>query len=185
MGGQRFQNRVKGMSMSEAYRDACRLAEAEHGHCQGYSGEINSTGGFHDITKEWKESKLDINSFVDKKEDKGKLLKGEAYGVCIREPHPNKNKIKSQVKHNVEPGTKKWKLVYTISTLSEDFSKTHPTKTAAVKFAREYTEKTGKATFVNMEKVLSNGSKRVATITYKKSDKESEGEYYFFGVAPC
>lgn len=183
MGGNRFYTRQSGSSIQEAYRDAVRLAEIEHGHQQGYSGEINSTGGVVDLTKEWKASKLTHSQFISKKEE-GNLTKGNAYGICIKEPKKNTNKIKTHVEHNVEKGTKKWVLKFIVSTI-EDTLKGFPTKGEAVIYARAHTEKTGRRTQINMEKVLEKGSTRVATITYKSSKDETPGEYVFFGIAPC
>lgn len=184
MGGNRFYTKQKGASISEAYRDAVKIAEAVHGHQEGYSGEINSTGGVVDLTKEWKASKLDINKFINNKEE-GNLTKGNAYGVCLKEPKKNTNKIKSQVEHNVEKGTKKWVLKYVVSTLEQQIGVGYKTKGDAVKFARAHTEKTGRKTYINMEKVLEKGSTNVATVSYKSSKDETPGEYVFFGIASC
>jgi len=185
MGGNRFYTRQKGMSISEAYRDAVRLAEQEYGHQQGYSGEINSTGGVIDLTKSWKTSKLSINKFIAKTEKENTLTKGNAYGICTLDPKKSPNKIKSHVEHNVEKGTKKWVLRYVISTSEDDYITSCVTKGEAVKAARKYTESTAKTTFVNMEKVLETGSSRVARINYKSAKNDAMGEYLFFGIAPC
>lgn len=184
MGGNRFFTRQSGVSIAEAYRDAVSIADQEHGHQQGYSGEINSTGGFINLTEEWKKSKLNYNAFITKKEE-GTLTKGNAYGLCIKEPKKNNNKIKSQVEHNVEKGTKKWVLKYVVSTLEQQLGTGYKTKGEALKFARAHTEKTGRRTYIDMEKVLEKGSTKVATITYKGSKDESKGDYIFFGIAPC
>jgi len=183
MGGNRFQNRSKGASMQEAYRTAVNYAEREYGHQQGYSGEINCTGGVVDLTNERKKTKLAHNQFITQKEE-GNLTKGNAYGLCIREPKKNNNKIKSQVEHKVEKGTKKWKLVYVVSNFDEDLG-SYDTKGAAVKAARAYTEKNQRSTYINMEKVLEKGSTQVAKISYKPAKEEAPGEYVFFGIAPC
>ena len=63
--------------------------------------------------------------------------------------------------------------------------KSFKTKTDAVKYAREHTEKSQNTTFVRMEKVLTNQDANVACIKYKKSTQEKEGTYIFFGYAAC
>jgi len=185
MGGQRFRLRKSGLSMSETYRDACRDAEAVYGHQEGYSGEINSTINFHDVTKDWKASKLTFSAYIDREEGKFKLQKGVAYGICIKEPVKNGNKIKSVVEHNVVKGTTKWLLKYVVTEMGSDREKRFDTKTEAVKYARGITESSSKTTFVHMEKVMEKGNSTVAIIKYKRSGKESAGEYVFFGIAPC
>jgi hypothetical protein len=182
MGGNRFYTRERGKSLNDAYRKAVEKAEDEHGHQQGYSGEINSTCGTVDLTKNWKDSKLDLNKFIDTKENN--MSKGTCYTICTKEPVVNNNKIKSTVDHFVEKGTKKWILKYVVTDYDRTL-KSFLTKAEAVRFARAHTEKTFKNTQVNMVKELEKGSTLTATIKYKPGTKETEGEYVFFGIAPC
>lgn len=49
-GGQDFWVVQKGKDASDAYRKACDAAEAEYGHQEGYSGQINSTHRMYMIT---------------------------------------------------------------------------------------------------------------------------------------
>jgi len=183
MGSQSFTSYSRGKDAQDAYTRACEAAEYEYGHQEGYSGAINSSAGFRDISKEFKASKKSLNQFIDEQMDK--LTKfDDARAVCIEEPIANTNVTKSQVEHIVTPGTKRWVLKFVVRGYRGVVS-THNTKGDAVKAARAYTEKNQESTVVDMEKTLEKGSLQVAKITYKKSSKEREGRWIFFGWASC
>ena len=187
MGAQNFRETTGAKSMSEAYTNLVAEADDEYGHQEGYSGQINATPGFEDITKEWKNSKLSLDKFIDKKEESIEKHNG-AQGICLIEPIGNNNKVKSVVKHSVFKGTRKWELVYTAKVPHGNWeSKDYYNKGDAVTAARDYTEKTGESTIVKIKRVLSkdSGINIVAKIDYKKSPKESNGDYIFFGWASC
>ena len=88
------------------------------------------------------------------------------------------------MEHVIEPGTKKWILKYAVYDY-DNCLKSFNTKGDAVKYAREYTEKTTKRTSIEMKKTLEKGSSRVATVTYKQSTQERSGKWLFFGWAAC
>ena len=111
MGSQSFTTYSRGKNINDAYNKAVQAAEEEYGHQEGYSGEINSAGGFADVTKEFKASKKSLDKFIDEQIDKLTKFDG-ARAICIEQPVENKNTIKSQVEHIVTPGTKKWVLMY-------------------------------------------------------------------------
>jgi hypothetical protein len=184
MGGNRFFTRESGYSMQEAYKKAYDNAEREHGHQQGYSGEINSTAGFRDLTKEFKATKFtEVNNFERKLDDENKITKGNAYGVCTREPILNTNKIKSVVDNKPFKGTRQWKLQYAVYDYdmhigSKDF------KDEAIKLARQHTEKTKRKTKIEVERVSVQNS-TVAEVLYKGATGEAPGQYVFFGIASC
>lgn len=184
MGSQQFKTYSKGMSVNEAYNRAVEDASDTYGHQEGYSGEINSTAGFRDITEEYKRSKKDLHEFVDAQLDKLTKFDG-ARAICLVAPIENTNKTKSQVQHIVTPGTKKWVLKYVVYNHHDNPLGSFDTKGDAVEHARKRTEKTQQPTFVHMEKVLENGNPIVAKISYKKSTKEKEGRWVFFGWASC
>lgn len=183
MGSQSFTSYSRGKDARDAYKRAVEEAEYEYGHQEGYSGAINSTAGFGDITKEFKASKKSLNQFIDEQIDKLTKFDG-ARCICLEEPIGNTNVTKSQVEHIVTPGTKKWVLKFVVRGYRGVVS-THNTKGDAVKAARAYTEKNQESTVVDMEKTLEKGSLQVAKITYKKSSKEREGRWIFFGWASC
>jgi hypothetical protein len=186
MGSHWFRNNSRGKSVQDAYNTAVENANDEYGHQEGYSGEINNSGGFRDITNEWKSSKKTLEAFIDVQQDKLTKFDG-ARAICIQEPIANKNVTKSQVEHIVTPGTKKWVLKYVVSK-SWDYSVvigSYLTKGDAVKAARAHTEKTQENTSIDMVKVLEKGSPKVAKITYKKSNTERDGVWVFFGWASC
>ena len=185
MGAQSFTVNSRGMSAKEAYNRAVEDAESEYGHQQGYSGAINSTPGFRDATKEYEASGLPRYNFIENRMDVLTKHQG-AECICIRQPKTNTNKIKTQVEHIVEKGTKKWVLLYCVyEAWSGKFIASFDKKGDAVKRAREHSEKTHAETHVKMEKKLEKGSALTAKITYKKSSNEAEGEYIFYGWASC
>lgn len=184
MGSQQFTTYGRGMSISEAYRSAVEEADSEYGHQQGYTGEINSTHGYIDVTDEWNKSKMDMNAFMRQKLEKATKHHG-AMAICVDKPVPNKNKTKSQVDHIVEKGTKKWVLKFIARNGAGNRISSHKTKGDAVKAARAYTEKHSNSSYVEMTKELEKGSTTVAKISYKKASDEKEGRWVFFGYASC
>jgi hypothetical protein len=184
MGGNRFYTRASGYSMQEAYKKASDAAEDEYGHQQGYTGEINATAGFRDLTEEYKKSKLpSLSEFQNKLDNENRLTKGNAYGICQREPVLNKNKVKTTVEDKVLKGTRVWKMVYVVYDYDRELGHS-ALKADAVKVARIHTEKTKRKTFVVVER-RSIQNATVAEIKYKEGPHEAPGEYVFFGIASC
>jgi len=179
MGACSFQNSGKGKSAQQVFTRLQDEAHSEYGH-DCYNGTISTVPGFRDITNEWKNSKKDLDSFIHTKlEDANKY---DCFCICTNPPVENKNKTKSQVEHIVTKGTKKWVLKYVVYDFDRQIGACS-TKGDAVKVAREYTEKTLKRTSISMEKKLEKGNSQVAKIIYKKSDKERDGQWIFFGYA--
>jgi hypothetical protein len=183
MGSQSFTTYARGKNANDAYNRAVEDAEDEYGHQEGYSGAINSAGGFADVTKEFKASKKSLDKFIDEQIDKLTKFDG-ARAVCIEEPIENKNTIKSQVEHIVTPGTKKWVLKYVVQHGDHHIGG-WDTKREAVKDARRYTEQNQVSTKVVIKKFIEKGDNTVAKITYKPSSTEKEGKWVFFGWASC
>lgn len=183
MGAEAFITRQRGMNASEAYTLAVEAAESEFGR-DAYNGTISTTTNFKDVTAEFRKSKKERRQFIDDMlENAGKR---NCYVIEEESPVKNNNKIKSVVDHTVVKGTSKWELRYNVYTGWDDRQlKSFKTKTDAVKYAREYTEKTQNTTFIRMEKILTNQDANVACIKYKKSLDEREGSYVFFGYAAC
>jgi len=184
MGAQSFEVISRGKSAKEAYNKAVEIAEDEYGHQQGYSGAINSTPGFRDATSKFAVSRKRINDFIRERLDELSKHDG-AECICINPPSINTNKIKTQVEHIVEKGTKKWVLKYVAQSHYKGKLGSFDTKGDAVKAARKYTEETGNSSYVEMQKVLENGNTITAKITYKKATNEKEGEWVFYGWASC
>lgn len=182
MGASWFSISTRAKSAKDAYNDAVDWAEREYGHEQGYSGHINSTHGFRDVTEKWKASGKTLDEYTAKRHDELSKHDG-AECICISAPKANTNKIKSIVDHVVEKGTKKWVLKYVVYNHSRgDFGKFN-TKGEAVKAARKYTEEQQADSWVEMKKVLEKGSNVTARISYKKSTTEKDGLYFFYGWA--
>lgn len=183
MGSQSFQTHSRGKSAREAYDRAVDYANDEYGHQQGYSGQINSSGGFRDVTSKFKASGKSLNEYVNERLEVLTKFDG-AEAICIEEPVGNNNKIKTQVEHIVEKGTKKWVLKYVVHTSNGRIG-SYNTKGDAVKAARAHTEKNMSSTVVHMEKVLEKGKTEVARINYKKATNEKDGRWIFYGWASC
>lgn len=181
MGAVTFQVSANGENAKDAYDNAIEAAIHEYGN-DTYNGTISTTLGFSDVTERFKNSGKNLSDFISSEYEK--LGKRDCLCVCIKEPKENKNKIKTQVKHNIEEGTKKWALKYIVK---DDWTSkvigSFDTKGDAVKEARKYTEKTKITTFIEMQRVLENGNARVAEITYKLSKSERGGKWVFFGWA--
>lgn len=186
MGSQSFITYARGKNIKDAYSRAVEAAEAEYGHQEGYSGQINATPGYGDITNEFKNYKksVSLERFIDEKlEDLSKY--DGARAVCIEEPRENTNKTKSQVEHVVTPGTKRWVLTYIVYRGDQRIASA-VTKGDAVKRAREYSEKNQCTTTVRIERRLEKDAHAlVAKVTYKPSSTEKEGKWVFFGWASC
>lgn len=182
MGASWFQTQSKGKNVQDAYGRAVDRANDEYGHQEGYSGEINSSAGCRDVTKEWKASGKGIDQYMNDAIDKLTKHQG-AQAICLQEPVENKNKTKSQVEHIVTPGTKKWVLTYIVY-CGESRIASAVTKGDAVKRARDYSEKHQCTTVIKMERCLNNASHAlVAKVKYKPSTTEREGRWVFFGWA--
>lgn len=182
MGSNWFSTQSKGKNVQDAYNKAVDRANDEYGHQEGYSGQINSTGGYRDVTKEFKASKKDMSQYMNEAADRLSKHQG-AQAICIYEPVDNKNKTKSQVEHIVTPGTKKWVLTYIVY-CGESRIASAVTKGDAVKRAREYSEKHQCTTMIKMERRLEKDSHAlVAKVKYKPSTTEREGRWVFFGWA--
>ena len=182
MGANWFQTQSKGRTVQQAYNRAVELADEEYGHQEGYSGHINSTAGYRDVTKEWKASKKSISQYMDEAMERLSKHQG-AQAICLQEPIENKNKTKSQVEHIVTPGTKKWVLTYIVY-CGDSRIASAVTKGDAVKRARDYSEKHQCTTMIKMERCLNNASHAlVAKVKYKPSTTEREGRWVFFGWA--
>lgn len=172
--------RYTGMSMDEAYKEACQDAEEEHGHEQGYSGHINATHGFVDVTRKYNAA-TNKRKFIDESEEK--QSKGDCWGICIKKPVHNTNKIKTSVEITPQKGTRKWETRYQAENFEGRVYVSEKTQTLAIKKAREHTAKTRETLHLVITKVLVGGSTRIGRITYKQSSKEQPGEYLFLYAA--
>jgi hypothetical protein len=184
MGSQQFETYSRGKSVKEAYDNAVDAAEAKYGHQEGYSGEINSSAGYRDVTDKFKASGKNLDKYISERLDVLTKFDG-AEAICIEKPVTNSNKIKSQVEHVIEKGTKKWVLKFAAKSSAKGTLGTFRTKGDAVKCARKYTEESGNSSYVEMSKVLEKGNTLTAKINYKKSTSEKPGRWIFYGWASC
>jgi hypothetical protein len=181
MGACSFVSKGSGKTMKEAYQNLCESAIDFYGYQEGYNGTISTTGGYSDVTSRFKNSGKSLDDFISDRLDI--IRKRDCEAICIEEPRGNTNKVKSQVKNIVTPGTKKWILKYVVLDAKGTTIGSKTTKGDAIKLARKYTEETQIKTYIEMVKVLEESSPKVAEIEYKKSTNERLGRYIFFGWA--
>lgn len=173
---------ARGTSMKDAFRNAQKEDEREYG--QGsYNGAINHCSLVGDRTQEYKRS-TNKDEFVDELENKAD--KREVFGICLKDPKVDTRKIKSSVKKYPQHGARKWRTIYNVyaGLLEEELVYESDNQTDALKKAREYTEEHKVETFIDVEKRLVQGHKRIADISYKGDTNAELGEYLFVGLAP-
>ena len=181
MGTVKFQHTARGSNPQEVYNNLVQSAEHEYGHQEGYSGAINSTHSYKDVTRDFKSNSKKLQDYINIRFNDMDSRSCEC--ICIEEPKENPNKVKSQVEHIVEKGTKKWLLKYRVSAgwNGDESIGTKDSKGDAIKIARAHTEKHKQSTQIEMIKVLEKGSTVVAKIKYKQSTNEKPGKWIFFG----
>ena len=153
MGATSFSSgRITAVSMSKAYDYEYQEAIAESGN-DPYNGTISTTHGFSDRTADFKRSGLSINEYIDKNTDNCQKWE-DAWGIEIKAPKTNTNKVKSQVKNIVTKGAKKWVTYYVVYNYHMKVIGKKVKKADALKVAREYTERTQERTHLDLEKHL-------------------------------
>ena len=147
-----------GMTEQEAHRDAVRKDRDEHGHEEGYNGGISSS------THE---------------DDKSK---------CIQKPVRSKT---CNVAKKVQQGARKWETVFVIAPCwgfsdnnynPNKHITVNTTQGDALKKAKAMALEFGEEFSIDIEKRLSSGTSRIATIAPKKSQI---GKWQFTGTARC
>lgn len=178
MGAAHLERILKGRTLHEAFNKGRDEDRDEFGY-DAYNGKFNGFHHVQDLTGKFKASGKKLEEFIREWKDKGD--KGDAFAVCLEEPKLSTAKIKSQVEHVVEKGTKKWVLKYCVQDNFYNSVSSHDTKGDAVKAARAYTEKTRENTRIVMEKRLEKGNTLVAKVAYKFDKSEKLGKWVFFG----
>lgn len=175
---------IRAHSMSEAWKIAQEEAEEEHGHEQGYSGNLNCCEFEEDVTYK-------LRNMSPKKLEQwmyDNVEKREAYGYCKVKPKGNTNKTKSVVKNIPQKGTRKWETVYIAETMGWNGGMERvraSTQTECVKKARAWVEKNpDQSLSIRITKELTKGNIKCAEVSYKASKTESKGTYVFIGCAP-
>jgi hypothetical protein len=181
MGATDFFVKSQGENIREAYTNAVQDAIDEYGN-DIYNGTISTTHDFRDVTNLFEKSGKSVVFFIEEQQEK--MQKRDCFAICTKKPVSNENKIKTQVQHVVEKGTKKWLTKYVVYEFSVPLGY-YNLKADAVNAARKHTEKTKNRTIVRLQKHLEKGSNEVAIVKYKESSKESLGTWIFFGFAAC
>lgn len=108
-----------------------------------------------------------MQNFIDDNIERAEKW-GSCLAICIDEPKGNTNKVKSQVKNIVTPGTKKWVLKYVVTSGSGRMVGTKITKGDAVKIAREHTEKHKNVPILKWLKYWKRVHQRLQRLSTKK-----------------
>jgi hypothetical protein len=183
MGASLIEERGRGSSMNDAYKTAVEDAIYEHGN-DPYNGTISTTSGVKDVTKQYRSSGKSIGDFAEYLYETDQLQKwGNALGVCLSEPVVNNNKVKTQVNTTPQKGTRKWETRYVVQLFDGTVIGSREFQIDAIKLGRQHTEKNKEKTYVHITKKLIGSSTLVSEISYKNSDKEKEGLYYFIALA--
>lgn len=177
MGACQFRERIKAKDARSAYTSAVEDARSEYGN-DYYNGTISTTGGFRDVTKEYKASGLTLDAFVEREYDK--MGKGDCACIEVTAPVVKKAKTRSTVKNIPTKGTRKWELEYAVYSWN-DRIKGFKTKKEAIDAAKAHTEKTERSTTIEVEKVTKGST--VARVEYKPVKGEALGTYLFWGWA--
>ena len=175
----------RGKNMHDAFRSAQEDAADEHGHEEGYSGAINSSGLRGDYTNEYfaakKKGKVALTALMRKWEEDADA---DVFGVCLAAPKPNKNKVQSKVTITSQKGAKKWVTKYVATRQwSGEFVASELTQGACVKKARAFAEKNKCGVSLGITKELVKGNSQIGNVEYKPAKGESLGNYLFVGNA--
>lgn len=170
--------------MAEAFDRASKEAEQEYG-TDIYNGQINNCQLGRDVTRLRKDhgTTEEFHEWI-----LNNTHKRMVYGYCVKEPIANTNTTKSTVERFPQKGSRKFETRYVaVPKFGHQMRIPISEKTQgdAIKKAREYVEKHPDVIIDIMpKKVLVEGGGLVATVKYKPSSKEREGEYIFVGWAP-
>jgi hypothetical protein len=182
MGTSKFTVHGEGTSMKDAFQRLYDEAKEEHGN-DIYNGDINTTELSGDKTNAYNLAK-DKNKFLN--ELMLNIDKRDTYGICLKPPKANTNKVKTKVNVMPQKGAKKWETRFVVTESWTDNQVGYgKTQGEAIKKARAHTEKTQHNTNITIEKVLVTGKTLIAQVEYKKSTKESLGKYLFVVAAAC
>lgn len=182
MGAELISRTVRAKNIQDAWNKIVEDANDYSGHQEGYSGDFNSCTFEKDVTSKLKEmSQEKLDDYIEEQ-----IYRGYAWGYCIKEPVENKNKVKSTVSITPQVGSRKWKTIYkaielrTGSVIATDISQTD-----CIKKARAHVEKEQSFYGIRIEisKLLEEGNKECARISYKPSKTEALGLYKFIGLA--
>jgi len=172
-----------GKNINEAFKNAQKEAEEEHGR-DSYNGAINNCSFIRDVTNklgQFSESDYLDEWIIDN------TNKRDVMGYCINDPKPNLNKTKSHVERIPQKGTRKWVTKYEAYNLySDEVYATADKLDECISKARTLVEKGSiNSVDIRITKQLEVGNTKCARVNYKKSKNEKSGTYVFVGFAPC
>jgi hypothetical protein len=173
-----------GKNINEAFKNAQKEAEEEHGS-NPYNGAINNCSFIRDVTNklgQFSESDYLDEWIIDN------TNKREIMGYCISEPKLNTNKTKSHVERIPQKGTRKWVTKYEAYNLynHEEVHVSSDKLDDCISKARKLVEAGRISSLdVRITKHLEVGNTKCARVNYKKSKTERAGTYVFVGFAPC
>lgn len=168
----------RGRTMAEAFKDVQETDEHEHGK-DPYNGAMNHCDFYGDKTATCPNEDKLVN-FVQTAGSKR-----EAYGIVLKKPVVNTNKVKSQVINTPQKGTRKWETVYQAENWLGDVILTASSQTECIKKARAWVEKNPEHSLrITIAKKLTEGNKICAEVKYKPAQGEKMGTYLFAAWAP-
>jgi hypothetical protein len=179
MGACEFYLSGRGRTLREAYSDAVDAAETEYGQ-DSYNGTISTTHNCNDITKEFKASGKQLNSFIENFM-RTKVSKRECYAICLEEPFEDKKAKTTKVVNLPSKGTRKWSLVYAIYHRGECIG-SYANKAEAIARARVVANQQQRDIQIHVEK-RSTTSTLVGEVQYKQPTKNKLGKWRLFGLA--
>lgn len=182
MGAVSIEVRGYGKNINEAFKNAQREAEEEHGR-DIYNGAINNCSLVRDVSSKRPVMHPDeLYDYIINNTNKRDVM-----GYCESSPKLNENKIKTQVQNFPQEGTRQWTTEYHgVDNFTGNVVCKASKQTECIKKARAYVEKNTHASIkIIITKQLEEGNKECAKITYKKASGEKDGQYVFIGYAPC
>lgn len=168
MGAETRYAKAKGISLKQAWEDLVEEDVYDRGH-EYYGGNFGT---------------CDFPRLVKKFSDD--LRKGEVEAICIKEPIPNTNKIKTEVENFPCKTTREWITeYYGVTWIDRKEVCLDESQVKCIEKARAYVEKNPfEGVEIHIRKKLKNLPTKVAKIKYKKSTTEQLGEWKFFAVVP-
>lgn len=182
MGAQIVEGSSRAKTINKAWNNLYEQAEEYSGHQEGYSGDFNTCQFTKDVSEKLNTMSIrQLNAYIE-----DNVPKREAWGYCIKKPVSNQNKVKSKVTPIVQKGARTWVTVYEAIDFYGNIVESASTLTACIKKARAYVEKnTTRKLEIVISKRLQSGNHKCSIIEYKNSTTESDGQYYFIGLASC
>lgn len=178
MGERTFIKTIVATSAEEGFRTLYNDAEVEHGHEEGYSGDINSTNLSTRAVKTYvKPTKKNENEALKLADE---TLKFMSKGMCryINLGLAGIVLVTASFEKAAKSSNPYYKEVYTFYAMTSGgrtkLSDTKDTSIEAKKFAIEYSLKHGECIWMKKEKVMDKGNGEVGTVNLTRKEIKAE-----------